>query len=108
MTTKADGTETVLTDFIKPSARQEDESQAQYRRRKALETRLIRNVTKLGTLVHQSVNITEHKAYNKSTGKVETKLLRTPSTMRVGKKIERNAKCTCGSGKKYKKCCLKA
>lgn len=29
------------------------------------------------------------------------------SPRKVGKKIGRNEPCECGSGKKYKKCCLK-
>ena len=29
-----------------------------------------------------------------------------PTTVRVGKKIGRNDPCPCGSGKKYKNCCL--
>ena len=34
-------------------------------------------------------------------------LLNTPKTVTVDKKIGRNEPCSCGSGKKYKKCCGK-
>ncbi|UTW03613.1 SEC-C domain-containing protein [Amphritea atlantica] len=34
-----------------------------------------------------------------------TALLATPKTVQIEKTPERNAPCSCGSGKKYKKCC---
>ncbi len=34
------------------------------------------------------------------------KLLNPPSPLRAGIKIGRNDLCPCGSGKKYKKCCI--
>ncbi|MBU2964857.1 SEC-C metal-binding domain-containing protein [Amphritea sp. 2_MG-2023] len=34
-----------------------------------------------------------------------TALLATPKTLHTEKTPERNAPCSCGSGKKYKKCC---
>ncbi|SEQ89854.1 SWIM/SEC-C metal-binding motif-containing protein, PBPRA1643 family [Amphritea atlantica] len=34
-----------------------------------------------------------------------TAMLATPKTVQVEKTPERNAPCSCGSGKKYKKCC---
>jgi len=42
--------------------------------------------------------------FKKFTIRMNTQLVR---TNKIGKKVGRNEKCPCGSGKKYKKCCLR-
>ena len=37
----------------------------------------------------------------------EEEWLPPPTTVVTGKKVRRNDPCPCGSGKKYKKCCMK-
>jgi len=47
---------------------------------------------------HVSVPDTDHASQSPAAEKLEP--------IRVGPKIGRNDPCSCGSGKKYKKCCL--
>lgn len=64
-------------------------------------------------LDNQTHNLREHSKFKKYddrwyyTGNVIEQSMPRIETITVGEKIGRNDPCNCGSGKKYKKCCLK-